>query len=81
MWLLGLRPVFEHAGHVGFVQLYTFIYLPSPLNICRTQAACHWTNRAMVSEGEAVFGHICHEEWRPELVLYQHCFHFANNCV
>lgn len=37
--------------------------------LCRTQAASHWTIRAMVSEGEAVFGHICHEEWRPELVL------------
>lgn len=36
--------------------------------ICRTQAPCHGTNRAMVSEGEAVFGHICHEERRPELV-------------
>lgn len=43
---------------------------PFPPNICRTQAACHWTKGAMVSEGEAVFGHICHEEWRPELVLF-----------
>lgn len=45
-------------------------------DICRTQAACHWTNGAMVSEGEAVFGHICHEEWRPELVLC-HCSFYA----
>lgn len=77
-WLLGLRPAFEHAEDAGFVQLHTLIYAPFPLsNICRTQAACHWTNRAMVTEGEAVFGHICHEEWGPELVLYQHNFHFC----
>lgn len=35
----------------------------------RTQAARHWTHRALVREGEAVFGHICHEERGPELVL------------
>lgn len=29
MWILGLRPAFEHAGHAGFVQLYTLMYYHS----------------------------------------------------
>lgn len=53
--------------------------LPVP-NICRTQAACHWTHRAMVSEGEAVFGHVCHEEWRPKLVLVPVILCYVQKC-
>lgn len=40
---------------------------------CRTQAARDWTHRTMVGEGEAVFGHVCHDERRPELVPLHRC--------
>lgn len=42
---------------------------PTHLDVCRTQAARQRTHGAMVGEGEAVFGHLRHEERRPELVL------------
>lgn len=38
----------------------------------------------MVSEGEAVFGHIGDEEWRPELVegrLLLLLTHYINACI
>lgn len=43
---------------------------PHPPLIYRAQTASDWSNGAMVSEGEAVFGHICHEERRSELVMH-----------
>lgn len=52
------------------LKIYCIKYMLCFVHVCRTQAACHWTNRTMVSEGEAVFGHICHEEWGPELVMH-----------
>lgn len=54
-----------------------------PLLICRTQVACHGANGAMVGEGEAVLGHLCHEEWGPELVMQHACRPtscYCNNC-
>lgn len=46
-----------------------FLSPPTHLDVCRTQAARQRTHGAMVGEGEAVFGHLRHEERRPELVL------------
>lgn len=63
------------------LKIYCIKYMLCFVHVCRTQAACHWTNRTMVSEGEAVFGHICHEEWGPELVMHASFSWFQRFCI